>query len=277
MIIWIASYPKSGNTYIRSFLSAYYFSRNGEFNFELLRNIKQFPDKIFFDKKMSNIESAIKSYLPAQKKILQNGKVKFLKTHSLLGIYKGHPFTIPEYTLGAIYIIRDPRNLLISLMNHYSLSEQEALEFMIDSNRDIHDHDNDFSGYAYLGNWGKHYQSWSKTNKYRKLIINYEDLKSNKYNIFRDVIVFVNTLLNRTERVNEKKLEKAIETTNFNVLKKKEKDEGFIESIKDKEGNEKIFFNKGFNSNWRKIKNKRSIKIIEQIFKKEMGELGYLE
>ena len=277
MIIWIASYPKSGNTYIRSFLSAYYFSTDGEFNFGLLKNIKQFPDKYFFDRKIPNIESAIKNYLPAQKKISENGKVKFLKTHSLLGLYKGHPFTIPEYTLGAIYIVRDPRNLLTSLMNHYSLSEKEALEFMMDNNRDIHDDDKDFSSYAYLSDWGKHYESWSKTNKYRKLIINYEDLKNNKLNIFRDVIIFVNTLLNRTERVDIKKLEKAIETTNFNVLKKKEIDEGFIESVKDKEGNKITFFNKGFGNNWRKNKYKKSIKIIEQKFKKQMGELGYLK
>ena len=277
MIIWIASYPKSGNTYIRSFLSAYYFSSNGEFDFELLKNIKQFPDKYFFDKKMLNIEQAIKSYLPAQKKISENGKVKFLKTHNLLGLYKGHPFTIPEYTLGAIYIVRDPRNLLTSLMKHYSLKEEEALEFMMDNNRDIHDDDKDYSSYAYLGNWGRHYESWSKTNKYRKIIINYEDLKNNKLNIFRDVIIFVNTLLNRTERIDLKKLEKAIETTNFNVLKKKEKDEGFIESVKDIDGNKKTFFNKGFYNNWRKNKNKGSIKIIEQKFKKEMGELGYLK
>ena len=277
MIIWIASYPKSGNTYIRSFLSAYYFSSNGEFDFELLKNIKQFPDKYFFDKKMLNIEQAIKSYLPAQKKISENGKVKFLKTHNLLGLYKGHPFTIPEYTLGAIYIVRDPRNLLTSLMKHYSLKEEEALEFMMDNNRDIHDDDKDYSSYAYLGNWGRHYESWSKTNKYRKIIINYEDLKNNKLNIFRDVIIFVNTLLNRTERIDLKKLEKAIETTNFNVLKKKEIDEGFIESVKDKEGNKITFFNKGFGNNWRKNKYKRSIKIIEQKFKKQMGELGYLK
>ena len=277
MIIWIASYPKSGNTYIRSFLSAYYFSTDGEFNFKLLKNIKQFPDKYFFDRKIPNIETAIKNYLPAQKKISENGKVKFLKTHSLLGLYKGHPFTIPEYTLGAIYIVRDPRNLLTSLMNHYSLSDQEALEFLIDNNRDIHDDYKDFSSYAYLGNWGKHYDSWSNTNKYRKLIINYEDLKNNKHNIFRDVIIFVNTLLNRTERIDVKKLEKAIETTNFNVLKKKEKNEGFIESVKDLEGNKKTFFNKGFDNNWRKNKNKKIIKIIEQKFKKQMIELGYLK
>ena len=54
MIIWIGSYPKSGNTYIRSFLSAYYFSEDGKFNFNLLENIKQFPNTEFFDKPIKN-------------------------------------------------------------------------------------------------------------------------------------------------------------------------------------------------------------------------------
>ena len=44
MIIWLASYPKSGNTLMRSMLAAYFFSSDGKFNFELLDNIKQFPD-----------------------------------------------------------------------------------------------------------------------------------------------------------------------------------------------------------------------------------------
>ena len=48
MILWIASYPKSGNTILRSMLSAYFFSEDGSFNFKLLKNIRQFPKKIFF-------------------------------------------------------------------------------------------------------------------------------------------------------------------------------------------------------------------------------------
>ena len=44
MIIWLASYPKSGNTLIRSMLAAYFFSTDGKFSFELLDNINQFPD-----------------------------------------------------------------------------------------------------------------------------------------------------------------------------------------------------------------------------------------
>ena len=132
MIIWISSYPKSGNTYLRSFLSAYYFSEDGEFNFNLLKNIKQFPNKNFFSNKLNSFEDAVKNYVPAQKSIFESKKANFLKTHNLLGFYKGYPFTIPEYTLGAIYIVRDPRNVILSLMNHYSLSEKEALDFITD-------------------------------------------------------------------------------------------------------------------------------------------------
>ena len=77
MIVWVASYPKSGNTYLRSFLSAYYFSSKGEFNFELLKNIKQFPNTEFFDEEINNLEEASNSWLKAQKKIKKAKKLNF--------------------------------------------------------------------------------------------------------------------------------------------------------------------------------------------------------
>ena len=69
MIIWIASYPKSGNTYIRSFLSAYFFTNTGNFDFKLLKNIEQFPDKQFFNGFIDNIDDASKNWLSIQKTI----------------------------------------------------------------------------------------------------------------------------------------------------------------------------------------------------------------
>ena len=67
MIIWIASYPKSGNTYIRSLLSAYYFSKDGNFNFDLLKNIKQFPNTEFFNSNINSLDDASNNWLYAQK------------------------------------------------------------------------------------------------------------------------------------------------------------------------------------------------------------------
>ena len=44
MFIWLASYPKSGNTLVRSMLASYFFSKDGIYNFDLIKNIKQFPN-----------------------------------------------------------------------------------------------------------------------------------------------------------------------------------------------------------------------------------------
>ena len=63
MIIWLSSYPKSGNTYIRSFLSAYYFSKDGNFNFNLLLNINQFPGIHFSKNKMDSKLEASKNWI----------------------------------------------------------------------------------------------------------------------------------------------------------------------------------------------------------------------
>ena len=70
MIIWLASYPKSGNTLARSLLSSYIFSKDGNFNFELLKNIKQFPDNSLFKQigvDTNNEEEMYKNYINSQK------------------------------------------------------------------------------------------------------------------------------------------------------------------------------------------------------------------
>ena len=56
MIVWLASYPKSGNTLVRSMLAAYFFSNDGVYNFDLLRNIKQFPQIALFQRMGINIQ-----------------------------------------------------------------------------------------------------------------------------------------------------------------------------------------------------------------------------
>ena len=278
MIIWIASYPKSGNTYIRSLLSAYYFSKDGNFNFDLLKNIKQFPNTEFFNSNINSLDDASNNWLFAQKKIKEQNKIKFLKTHSCLGAYKGKPFTTVDYSLGGIYVVRDPRNVISSVMNHFSLNADEAYNFMTDIHRGTRSNiENDYSAYSYLSTWANHYKSWANSKNFRKIIIKYEELETNKYETFRDIIVFTNTLLNNSDGVNKIKLEKAIETTNFNVLKNKEKNEGFDEALYSEDKKEKkVFFNMGFNNRWKKILREDIRKKLEDVFKNEMKDIGYI-
>ena len=172
MIIWLASYPKSGNTYIRSFLSAYYFSENGQFDFSQILNIEQFPHEKFYVGKINNMNDASKQWVPIQKKIIQNKKIKFLKTHSFLGNYNGNIFTTPETTLGAIYIVRDPRNVLSSIKNHFSLGDEEALEMIKDKERWLMSNNGSYASYTYISSWSNNYISWLRNNHFRRLLLN---------------------------------------------------------------------------------------------------------
>ena len=283
MIIWLASYPKSGNTFVRAFLSSYYYSEDGNFDFNLLEHIKQFPNEEFFKEKLSNIDQASKQWLAAQKKIIEDKKIKFFKTHSCMATYKERPFTTAETTLGAIYIIRDPRNVFTSIKNHFSMNDAEAMEMIKDKKRGLISDDNVFSTYTLISSWANHYNSWSKTNHFRRLIIKYEDLISNSYETFRDIIVFANTLINRTEGVNKEKLIKAIKSTDFKTLKNKEVKNGLDKSVtsfkkwrKIHRENKNLFFNLGPKNDWKKLINKDLSGEIEEEFELEMKEVGYL-
>jgi hypothetical protein len=283
MIIWLASYPKSGNTYVRAFLSAYYFSENGQFDFSQISNIDQFPHEKYFKQKVNSISEASKQWIPIQRKINEDKKIRFFKTHSVLGNYQGNKFTSPETTLGAVYIIRDPRNVLTSLKNHYSFNDDKALKMITDKTKSLMSNNGSHASLTFISSWAENYLSWLRNNQFRRLFIKYEDLITNQYETFRDIIVFTNTLMNRVEGVDKSKLQKAIETTNFNVLKKKEISETFDESEnsfknwrKFHSENKNLFFNLGPDNNWEKILKKKISNEIEISFKKEMQELGYL-
>ena len=140
MIIWLASYPKSGNTLLRSILSSYFYSNDGIFTFENLEKISQFPQTshlMSIGVDVDNEKEVFKNFINAQNFINQEkekDKVKFFKTHSSLCKMYESNFTDLKNTLGAIYIVRDPRNVVTSLAHHYNLSIDQATDVMIDKN-----------------------------------------------------------------------------------------------------------------------------------------------
>ena len=278
MIIWIASYPKSGNTYLRSFLASYYFSKTGKFEFNLLNNINHFPGIQYSNNKTSNAAEASKNWISLQDKFFEKDKLHLLKTHSSLIPYNGNSFTTKKQTLAAIYIVRDPRSVIISSAHHYSLNYETALQYMNDPQKSllVKSVDKDFANFTFLSSWSNHYKSWIKNNDFKILFIKYEDLEDNKYEIFRDIIIFIETLTKRNIKVNKEKILESIKTTNFNVLKNKEKNEGFQESAYSKKTGKKInFFNKGFNNRWQKILPVEIKKQADEAFKDDLIFLNY--
>ena len=278
MIIWIASYPKSGNTWVRSFLSAYYFSKDGVFDIKNLTRIEDYPNKQFFSQTVK--EGEIHNHWEeSQKKINKEGKVKFLKTHNSLIKAFGNDFTQPKYSLGVIYIVRDPRNVITSVKNHNDFSNyEEALKFMQNDNAILNDykHLKNYAKTTIINSWRINYQSWIQNNFYRRLTIKYEDMISKPYEVFRDLIVFVNTLCRFNEGVNSLKLNNSIETTSFDKLRNIENQGNFSESVYSLKDKRKIkFFFLGPKNDWRKELNKSLIKKMNEYYKEDLNKFGY--
>jgi hypothetical protein len=275
--MWIASYPKSGNTYLRSFLSTYYFSKNGKFNFDLLQNINQFPSLRYSNRKAYTYFDAAKNWILNQTDFFDKKNFFFLKTHNSLEQYFGHKFTTSSETLGAIYIVRDPRNVITSMCNHYSMTYDEALKKMNDQNASLSltDSEKDYSNLSFLGSWSNHYKSWKNNFEFKTLFIKYEDLQNNTYNEFYKILNFIEELRGNDKDIDEKKLKESINATSFSNLKKKEESEGFKESLHIKANKKTNFFNLGFENDWNKILPKEISDKMNVQFSNELKDLNY--
>ena len=277
MIIWIPSYPKSGNTYLRSFLSSYYYSKEGKFDFNLLLNINQFPSLRYSDIKSYTYVNAAKNWINNQKKFFNKEQLFFLKTHNSLEEYFGYKFTNSLETLGAIYIVRDPRNIITSMCNHFSMNFNEAYNRMIDQNASLSrkNEDGDLSNFSFLGSWSNHYRSWKNNFEFKTLIIKYEDLEKDAYNEFWKILTFIEDLTGKKEPINKKKFVNSLNSTNFSNLKQKEKLHGFKESLSYKSNNKTNFFNLGFKNKWQEILPEEISEKVKDIFFDEMKDLKY--
>ena len=279
MIFWIASYPKSGNTWIRSFISTYYLSNSENFEFNLLKQIRQFPHEKFFTNRLENINEAISNWENAQKQIIKNKKIVFLKTHAALMAINNKHFTSEKYSIGGIYIVRDPRNVITSLANHYNLDFKDSFKFMTNKNKYLIN-DNikkiNYGNFQFISSWKDHYKSWKYYKKFRILYIKYEDLENNPLDMFLKIISFINEIQNIKTKIDNSRVKKILNSINFDNLKKKESIEGFEESVYSKTTGKKInFFNLGKKNKWKKILTKEQIETLNEEFKSDIIKLNY--
>ena len=277
MIIWISSYPKSGNTWVRTFISTYYLSSSDKFDFSMLKNIRQFPHEKFFDKKISDINSAINNWDLAQYNINLRNKLIFLKTHGALVKINNTAFTNKRHTLGAIYIVRDPRNVVTSLANHYQLTFDESLKFMTNKKKFLlkKSDSSNFGNFTFLNSWSEHYKSWLYNKEFNLLFIKYEDLENDTLNTFKKIVKFLNKITKKDKKIDTDRLVKIIDTISFETLKKKENEEGFPEAIINNEKQTVDFFYLGKKNKWQKLLSSKQIDRINYIFNDDLKRLGY--
>ena len=282
MIIWLASYPKSGNTLIRSMLAAYFFSVDGKFNFELLDNIKQFPDNSVLRNlgiNTSDENEVVKNYIKAQEEInRRDGKsIRFLKTHSTLNNINGNPFTDLKNSLGVIYIVRDPRKIVSSYANHSTLTLEQAQKRILEVSTLGGKNELLNKTIIHTGSWSSNYHSWKEFKKIdRYLLIKYEDLVAETEKIFTEVLRFIYKLTKSNEVINDVKVSNTLNTTKFEYLQNLEEEVGFKEATFGEGDKKNKFFKYGSKNDGIKNIPTDLRKNLEKILNKEMKELGYL-
>ncbi len=277
MILWLASYPKSGNTWMRAMLSSYLFEehyKDDQNIFSKMKLIQSFPVKRAFEGIVNeeilkrNKFETFKYFIEAQKKINKDPKLHIIKTHSFCGSANGYQFTNKENTLGSIYIVRDPRSAAVSYAHYSGITYEESVKLMLDEGRIVF-HDKYYPE-ARLS-WKTHLNSWLKYPSPR-LLIRYEDLLKDPINILKTTIIFINKFLKSKIEINDDKILRIVDECKFDNLKKLESEKGFKENI----NNSSNFFRKGEKSEWKEILPPDLTKKLEDNFLKEMKELKYL-
>ena len=280
MIIWLASYPKSGNTWVRSIISSLLYSNDGNFNFELMLKVSQFPEKKYFKdfvNDFGNFNEIKESWISAQDKINLDNQIKILKTHQGKYTVGKNSFTNDQNTLATIYIVRDPRTLISSISNHYTLPIDSVCDFLttpqiIGNTKKWEDKETGMQ--CLLGKWNDHYRSWTR-NKNNFLLIKYEDLIQNPETELEKIIKFLKKYLD--VKTNDNKNKKILETTSFKNLKEMEQKGLFRENVLNKKDDSKVnFFHLGPANNWKDNLNEDVKNKIEKNFYNEMKELDYL-
>ena len=267
-IIWIASYPKSGNTFLRFLISSLIYSDDGNFDFDIIKNIRQFDIYKYFSfvenlnyadsKNLDKLDIISKYWLEAQKKFFNVEKKFIFKTHSANLKVNGYNYTDENRTLGVIYIVRDPRDIVISYSHHTGTSIDYNINKLFDNKVTLLNSKRRIK--VILSRWDTHIKSWSLLNV-KKYIIKYEDLINNTEKHFLELIDFIRKDLKIQFKLNSKKFNNIIKNTSFKKLQENEKIIGFDEVYKGK------FFRKGLSKQWENILSEdQNIKIKKEFY-----------
>ena len=278
MIIWIASYPKSGNTWIKLFLSAYIGNQNASIPFDINKMLIPFSlfptnnliKKFNFD--FSNFKNIAEHWIQMQEYLNLSTKGNiFVKTHNAMCTINGNKFTNKQNSLGAIYLVRDPRDIIISYSSFLKKSYDEVVTYIFNSESfELSNIDGKQFDFTLIGSWSDNYNSWKNYKTIEVLIIRYEDLISDTQNTFTKIIKYLNKIDNI--KIDNEKIKSCINLTSFKNLRKIEEEKGFIEK-----GFGEFFFRKGKVGDWKEKLNQALVKKIEEKFKLEMKELGYID
>jgi len=270
-IVWLASYPKSGNTWLRAFLANLVANRPTpvpllelpnygrlEADPALYSQIAGRPStELDFDQLCAlrpQVHAAIAEAAP---------RTVFVKTHSMAGAHNSVPLLTPQISAGAICIVRNPLDVAISMAHHFAIGLDAAIDYLGDERAATENSELFVS--EFLGSWSTHVKSWADMEGPRILVLRYEDLIDKPAKHFGKVAKLIGT-------EDRARIERAVAHASFASLAGMERRDGFAEvPIKGQR-----FFRAGRINQWREALNREQVQRVIARHREQMLRFRYV-
>jgi len=271
-IIWIASYPKSGNTWTRAFLHNLFRDPKSSFDINAMTMItaneaatanyddlepRPWEERSLED--VARLRPKVQATLAASRP-----HTIFCKTHLAVLKVRDQPTINLNATAGAIYLIRNPLDVAISYANHQGLSIDKLIELLNLTNYETPNTEGLVN--EPMGSWSQHVESWTGHPHPGLHVMRYEDMLANPVKMFMGLVKFlqIDAPRNRVER--------AVKNSSFKVLRKQEELHGFHERTAAQEQ----FFRSGRAGEWKEVLTDAQVAAICEAHRDQMARFGYL-
>jgi hypothetical protein len=272
-IVWLASYPKSGNTWLRAFLHNLLRNPAQPMGINELDKFclgdSQAPWYLEVSGGRSPAEMTKEELAPLRTRVHEaftraHPDSVFAKTHNILASFAGVPLVSMEYTVGGIYVLRNPLDVCLSVADHFGLSIDDAIAFM--ANPQAGTENTEANAFEFYGTWSQHVMSWTHDDNPSLMRLRYEDMLDKPRQAFGRVANFLGLKPPR------ERLDKAIKFSSFKVLRNQEEKAGFRERSQHSEH----FFRVGRSGQWRKVLTTAQIDAVVEAHHEQMERFGYL-
>ena len=274
-IIWLASYPKSGNTWFRAFLTALLNPGSPDVDINNMHPTTIASSRQLFDE-LTGVSSAdltpfeIERLRPQvyRQNALESDEMIYHKIHdawTLLPV--GEPLIPADVTRAVVYIIRNPLDVAVSFSYHLNTSVDRTIAIMNDPAYAFCDRWDRLHNQLMqrLLTWSGHVKSWVDDSGLPVLVLRYEDMSSCPDETFSKAVSFIG--LNRTPG----EIRSALDYCTFERLKKQEEEKGFSE----KSAKAGSFFRKGVVGDWQNILTREQADRITEAHREVMVRFGY--
>lgn len=272
-ILWLASYPKSGNTWVRTFLANLFFNLPGPLDINELGRFTVSDQRVgeyetLTGRPYAQIDDEeVNRLRPEAQRMIAASRLETVlcKTHSRIAVLKGSPTVEPSVTAGAVYVLRNPLDVAPSYADHFGIDLDAAITCLCDPNNQIPRHDR--LTFVYLGSWQDHASSWLDAPGLRCHFLRYEDLLADSRRSFGSLVRFLGL------PADLRRFERALRFSSFDELRRQEERSGFVE----RSPNARRFFRAGRAGGWRDVYTPAQLERLIEGCRDGMRRFGYLD